>query len=171
MKSLLPIALLATSGAAFANETYIGIDYFHTTLDIAEEESKPKMLNLRLGTELTDKVFLEGQYMVSSQDDDLFRLNMDFDKSYATFLRFESLSKSDLITEVSLGYASTDIKTVGPDGSYSGIDNVAGFAWGIALNQKIKWVDGLKLRLGYQSLYDKDDIKIDGVTFGFTYSF
>lgn len=171
MKSILPLSLLFSSCMLSANETYIGVDYFASRLDIANEETNPAMVNLRLGTELFRKVFLEGQYMVSSKDDDLYRLNMDYGESYGAYVRFESLTEGDLITEISLGYSSTDIKTIGPEGTYTGNDTVSGFAWGIALNQKIHWVDGLKLRAGYQSLYDKDDIKLDGFTFGFTYAF
>lgn len=171
MKSLVPLFLLTISSQLHANESYVGIDYFASRLDIANEESKPAMVNLRLGTELMRKIYIEGQYMVSSSDDDLYRLNMDFDESYGAYLRFESLAEGNLTTEISLGYASTDIATKGPEDTYTGTDTVVGFAWGIALNQRIQWVEGLKLRAGYQSLYDKDDIKIDGFTLGFSYSF
>lgn len=171
MKLFLSLGLLTLSSVAQSNDIYVGMDYVYGDVAIDGDSAHPTNINVKAGVEVFENIYLEGQYGVSSSDDDLYRMNFDVEKNYATFLRFQSPDAGGFSADISLGYSWNDLAVTGPEETYNGVDSYQGFAWGIALNQALPFYEPVRLRLGYQSLYSDSDFKIAGFTLGFTYTF
>ena len=172
MKSLTLISLAMFSGAATAaNDFYVGLDYAYNNFEIADETVNPNALYLKGGYEIFEGISLEGQVAVSSQDDDLYRMNFDVDQAYAVFGRFESPAYYGFSADIQLGWSWTDLAVSGPEETYNGIDSYNGFAWGIGINQEIPSFEQVKVRLGYQVLQSETDFKLAAYALGISYTF
>ncbi|MBB1386709.1 MULTISPECIES: outer membrane beta-barrel protein [Pseudoalteromonas] len=170
MEKILPLLFLCASSQCFADTVYIGVDYVLPEITIASEDAKPKATALRLGVSNNNMAF-EAQYLAANDTDNIYSIEFDIEKSAALFFVMQSDVVNGFGLDVSLGYAITDIVTAGPEMTISDNFQYKGFAWGLAVHQDIPYIDNTQIRLGYQSLYNKDDIKITAISLGFTYQF
>ena len=170
MEKILPLLFLCASFQCFADTTYIGVDYVLPEITINNADAKPKATALRLGVSNNNMAF-EAQYLTANDADNIYRIEFDIEKSVALFFVMQSDVVNGFGLDLSLGYAQTDIVVAGPPETINGDFQYKGFAWGLALHQDIPYIDNTQVRLGYQSLYNKDDIEITAISFGFTYQF
>lgn len=83
----------------------------------------------------------------------------------------QSYAVNGFSLDVSLGYASNEMTVRGPENTFNGSDEYNGFAWGVALYQEIPSLKNVRVKLGYQSLYNDSDLSISGISLGFNYHF
>lgn len=170
MEKTLYLLLFCATTQCFADTAYIGVDYVLPEMAISNEDVKPKSTALRLGVSNNNMAF-EAQYLTANEKDNLYRIEFDIEKSAALFFVMQSDVVNGFGLDVSVGYAQTDITVNGPEETINDEFQYKGFAWGVAMHQDIPYLDNTQVRLGYQSLYDKDDIEITAISLGFTYQF
>ncbi|WP_057830270.1 outer membrane beta-barrel protein [Colwellia sp. TT2012] len=166
---ILPLSLLTLATQAFADTTYIGIDYMLTDIELASENAKPSAIAIRAGVSNNNMAF-EAQYLVGNTDD-VYRMAFDLEQSVALYFVMQSDIRDGFGMDVSVGYAMTDMTVSGPEETYNGEDHYNGFSWGISMHQQIPYFEQASIRLGYQSLYKDSDIEITNISLGFTYTF
>jgi len=169
LKKIVALSLFTLSTQCFADETYIGIDYMLTDIELASENVKPNAIALRAGVSNNNMAF-EAQYLVGNTDD-AYRMEFDLEQSVALYFVMQSDTRDGFGIDVSVGYAMTDLTVSGPEETYNGEDNYNGFSWGVAMRQQIPYFEQASIRLGYQSLYKDDDIEISNISLGFIYNF
>ncbi|MEL0639259.1 outer membrane beta-barrel protein [Pseudoalteromonas aliena] len=170
MEKILSLLLLATSSQCFADSVYIGADYISSNIEVSNEDVKPKATALRLGVSNNNMAF-EAQYLFSNDTDNIYQVEFDLKKSTALFFVMQSDVVNGFGLDVSVGYAINDINVSGPTETINDDFQYKGFAWGLAVHQDIPYIKNTHVRLGYQSLYNKDDIKITAISLGLTYQF
>lgn len=170
MEKILPLILLCASSQCFADTAYFGVDYVLPEININSQDVKPKATALRLGVSNNNMAF-EAQYLTAIDTDNIYRVEFDVEKSVALFFVMQSDVTNGFGLDVSLGYAQTDVVVAGPPETINGDFQYKGFAWGLAIHQDIPYLKNTNIRLGYQSLYDKDDIEVTAISLGFTYQF
>ncbi len=168
----IPFALLLSSALpAFANSTYIGVDYFHSKIDISDKKAKPSLAGLKVGTEIYKQVSIEFEHLVGSGTDEIYNLEFELEKSSSVYLVLNSGNKNGLGMDASIGYAKNKLTVTGPENTYNGTDEYDGFSWGISIYQHLPQFENAQIKLGYKSLYDDEHISISGFTLGFNYYF
>ncbi|MBH0058771.1 outer membrane beta-barrel protein [Pseudoalteromonas sp. SWXJZ94C] len=170
MEKILSLLLLCASFQSFADTAYIGVDYVLPEITINNEDTEPKAAALRLGVSNNNMAF-EAQYLTSLSTDNIYNIEFDIEESVALFFVMQSDVVNGFGLDASLGYAQTNITVAGPEETINGDFQYKGFAWGLAIHQDIPYIDNTQIRLGYQSLYNKDDIEITAISLGFTYQF
>jgi len=170
MEKILPLLLLCASFQSFADTPYIGLDYVLPEITINNEDTEPKAAALRLGVSNNNMAFA-AQYLTSLSTDNIYNIEFDIEESIALFFVMQSDVVNGFGLDVSLGYAQTEITVAGPEETINDDFQYRGFAWGVAVHQDIPYLDNTQVRLGYQSLYNKDDIEITAISLGFTYQF
>ena len=170
MKNLIPLLILTFSFQSLADTPYLGVDYMLSEVEIGNEAAKPAATFLRAGVSKNNMAF-EAQYLVSNKDDNVYNVNFDIDKSIGLYFVMQSNLHSGFGLDVSVGYAMTEMKVTSTSENLPTDYDYDGFAWGIAIHQQIPYLEKTHVRLAYQSLFNGDDVKIDGVTLGFTYQF
>jgi hypothetical protein len=114
---------------------------------------------------------LEAQYLVTNNSDNIYNINFDLEQSKAVYLLLKSDSRSGYSIDVALGYAYNDLNVNGPENTYNSSDEYNGFSWKAAINYDVPYLKGSQIKLGYQSLYNKDDLDISGISLGISYHF
>ncbi|WP_127924105.1 MULTISPECIES: outer membrane beta-barrel protein [unclassified Pseudoalteromonas] len=170
MKSL-PLLCLFTTLPCFANSSFIGVDYFHSDIEISDESANTGMAAFRLGTSIYKQIAIKGQYISGNQTDNIYNMEFDLENSKAAFILLQSYAVNGFSLDVSLGYASTQMTASGPENTFNGTDEYNGFAWGVSLYQEIPSFKNARVKLGYQSLYNDSDLSITGISLGFNYHF
>ncbi|MBU2893127.1 porin family protein [Colwellia sp. D2M02] len=168
--TFLGISLLAITNKALADSPYIGIDYMLTDIDIGGENAKPSIAGLRAGVS-NNNIAFEAQYLLSTNTDNIYRMEFDLEESKALYVVFQSDTMQGFRFDVSLGYAMNDLAVTGPAETYNGTEEYSGFSWGVSLVQQLPYLDNTQIRLGYQSLYKDSDLEITGIALGLTYQF
>ncbi len=185
-KKILPLSLICSSflvtsysasandeynHGGFADNTYIGIDYFQGTIDITDSSTEPSMARLRIGTDIAKQISIELQYSASANTDSLNSLEAELEDAKAAYVRLKTPMYRGFHMDVALGYAETSLLLTGAqDGSINN-DMHSGFSWGVAFYQAVKGFDNIEFKLGYQSLYRDDNVDIDGYVAGISYRF
>jgi len=170
-KIILSFLALALAASAQAGNYYVGTDYVKSNLKIGDEKAKPSQLSLRVGMEVWQQIALEAQYSESDKSDNLFRFDVDLERTRAVFARFISPEYDNITVDIALGYASSVLTVNGPVGTFSGTDTYAGFAWGIAAQHRLYRTPNASVRIAYQSLYNDGSLHIQGFSVGLTYNF
>lgn len=169
LASLIFIVFASTS--AWAETFYSGVDLLKTDLNIGGHKTNPTQTLYRLGFNINPQFALEYQQGQSKKTDELYRLEVDLEKTQAVFARLISRDYQGITMDVSLGYARSNLMVNGPVGSYNGLDQYEGFAWGIAAYDRLSSIKNAEFRVSYQSFYDDDALHIRGFSFGLTYHF
>jgi hypothetical protein len=173
-KSVVVLILSNMSLSCFAESNYIGLDYVWSDIKIADESATPGATALTIGTsgkgQLTN-MYLEAQYLVANNSDNIHNINFDLEQSKAVYLLLKSDSRDGYSIDVALGYAYNDLNINGPENTYNGSDEYNGFSWKAAINYEVPYLKGSQIKLGYQSLYSKDDLDISGISLGISYHF
>nr|WP_193988862.1 outer membrane beta-barrel protein [Lelliottia steviae] len=170
MKHLFSLLILTASFSSQADTPYFGVDYMLSDIEISSESAKPTATFLRAGVSNKNMAF-EAQYLVSSNDDDIYNINFDIDKSVGLYFVMQSNIVNGFGLDVSLGYAKTQMKVTSTSQELPSDYDYDGFAWGVAIHQEVPYIKNTHVRLAYQSLFEGDDVDISGVTLGFTYQF
>ncbi len=154
-----------------AQKSYVGLGYVHSKLDIANEITNPSMAALRVGTNLTKNIAIEGQYLTSVASDNINATDLELNQSFGAYLVLQSETKNGFKLDLALGYAQTSLTAISTETNYFNKDEFSGLSWGVNLYQSISYLDQAQLRLSYQSLYKDNHIEISGIELGFIYSF
>ena len=152
---ILPSLLLP----CYAASNYIGIDYVLTDIKIADESAQPTATAFTIGTSG------KGRF------ENMYRIDFDLEQSTALYLLLKSASRDGYSIDVAVGYAYNDLTLTGPENTYNGNEQYNGFSWKAAINYQIPYVKNSQIKLGYQSLYNKDGLDISGISLGISYHF
>ncbi len=164
-------ALANTQVSGFADNTYIGIDYFQGTIDITDSSTEPAMARFRIGTDIIKQIAVELQYSTSANTDSLNSLEAELEDVKAAYFRLKTPMYRGFHMDVALGYAETSLLLTGAEDGSINNDIHSGFSWGVAFYQTVKGFDNIEFKLGYQSLYRDDNVDIDGYVAGVSYRF
>ncbi|WP_147361043.1 outer membrane beta-barrel protein [Colwellia sp. RSH04] len=156
--------------SSYADSPYIGVDYVLGDIDISSENAEPTMTALRAGVS-NNQIAFEAQYLLSNNSDNIYRMEFDLKQSVGLFTVLQSESMNGFRFDVSLGYAMNELNVSGPENTYNGKDEYNGFAWGVAIQQELPFLQNTHVRLGYQSLYKDSDLEITAISLGLTYQF
>ena len=170
IKYLFIFLTLSFSVNSLADTAYIGADYVLADIDIYNENAKPSMTAIRLGVS-NNNIAFEAQYLLSTSTDNIYRMEFDLEESKGLYMVFQSEDMQGFHFDVSLGYAINELTVTGPTETYNGTDEYKGFSWGASIQQKIPYMDNMKIRLGYQSYFKNSDLDITGIALGLTYQF
>lgn len=170
MKKYILLLLFAYSFHANADTYYLGADYMLSDIEISNENAKPKSTILRAGASNNNMAF-EAQYLIASNDDNIYNLEFELEKSAALFFVMQSDVVNGFGLDISLGYAMNEMTVASSSVSLPTDYNYDGFAWGIAVHQQLPFIKNTQMRLAYQSLFKGDDVEISGISLGFTYHF
>jgi hypothetical protein len=94
----------------------------------------------------------EAQYLFANNTDNIYSMEFDLEQSIALYFVMQTNIINDLVLDVSLGYAMTDLTVSGPEGTYNGEDQYNGFSWGIAFHEQIPYLKQAQVRIAYQLL-------------------
>ncbi|NQZ84006.1 MAG: hypothetical protein HRT52_23690 [Colwellia sp.] len=167
---ILPSLLLP----CYAASNYIGIDYVLTDIKIADESAQPTATAFTIGTSgkgRFENMYFEAQYLKTHDTDNIYRIDFDLEQSTALYLLLKSASRDGYSIDVAVGYAYNDLTLTGPENTYNGNEQYNGFSWKAAINYQIPYVKNSQIKLGYQSLYNKDGLDISGISLGISYHF
>jgi len=175
LKKLATLVILpCISLPCLSASNYIGLDYIWSDIKIADESATPGATALTIGTsgkgQLTN-MYLEAQYLIANNSDNIYSINFDLEQSKAVYLLLKSDSRDGYSIDIALGYAYNDLNISGPDNTYNGSDEYNGFSWKAAINYEVPYLKNSQIKLGYQSLYNKDDLDISGISLGISYHF
>jgi len=154
-----------------AEKSYVGVDYMFSRVKLSGDDPKPKLAGLKAGVSIYQQIFLEADYLQSTGSDDIAGIEYDLEDSKGVYLLFKSGDDDSFGVDISLGYASTEFTISGNVSSAGSSEEYKGFSWGLSFYDSFPGYKDLQMKIGYKSLYDKDNIKIDGFTLGFNYSF
>ncbi len=182
MKRSIPLLLLLSSAfPSFAasswtdfrlgDSSFVGVDYMFSSVKLSGEDAKPKLAGLKAGFSLYEQISLEADYLQGTSTDDVVGLEFDVEDSKGLYLLFKSGDDTSFGVDVTLGYASTKLTVTGDENDYRSSEEYNGFSWGISFYDSFPAYKNLQMKLGYKSLYDDNNIKIDGFTLGFNYYF
>jgi len=173
----IPVVLSVLSSfsfSCFSASNYIGLDYVWSDIKVANESATPQATAVTIGTSGKGKLtnmYFEAQYLRANNSDNIYHINFDLEQSTALYLLLKSESRSGYTIDVALGYAYNDLTVTGPENTYNGSDQYNGFSWKAAINYQIPYLENSQVKLGYQSLYNKDDLDISGISLGISYHF
>ncbi len=154
-----------------AIDLYAGVDYFWSDIRLAGEKTHPTMASINLGAEIWQQILLEVQYGQSINEDSIYRLNFELEESQAIYLHFLSEDNDYWLLDLSIGYASTDFSGTGPVDTYNDTETYKGFSWGAFAVKNIESIPGTRFKIGYQSLFNDDELHIKGWVAGLSYHF
>lgn len=181
MKTLvkaLAVATLAATASAAQAQLYGEIGYTPLKFSLAAAgstvEASPKALGLTVGYDLHKNVAVEGLVAFNAGDatptDSGLTVSgkLKVSNAYGLFVKPKVMLGANLEVSARFGYMSTkfDISGTGPAGanvSTSISDN--GFAYGVGARYDLG--THTYLAVNYTSVYNKDDGKVNGFTFGF----
>ena len=170
MKKYILLFIFAASFQTKADTYYLGADYMLSDIEISSESAIPTATFLRAGASNNNMAF-EAQYLISSDDDNIYNLEFELEKSAALFFVMQSDVVNGFGLDISLGYAKNEMIVNSASEKLPTNYNYDGFAWGVAVHQQIPYIKNTQVRLAYQSLFKGDDVEISGVTLGLTYHF
>lgn len=154
-----------------ASEFYAGADYFWSNIKIDGNKTHPTMTNLKFGASVWNNITLEAQYGVPTNNGSIYRLDFELEEAQAVYLRFLTEDSAYWYLDISLGYASTTLKTTGPEDTYNGTETYKGFSWGLFAVKEIEFLPNTHFKIGYQSLFNDNSLKIEGLSTGISYHF
>ncbi|WDE06714.1 outer membrane beta-barrel protein [Thalassomonas viridans] len=187
MKKSIPLLLLLSSAfPCFADSnrigsswtdfrlgdsSFVGVDYMFSGVKVSGEDPKPKLAGLKAGISIYEQISLEANYLQGTSTGDVAGLEFDVEDSKGLYLLFKSGNDTSFGVDITLGYASTKLTVTGEESSFNSSEEYNGFSWGISFYDSFPSFENLQMKIGYKSLYDDENIKIDGFTLGFNYYF
>ena len=174
--SLIAAAALLAAGAAQAQSTTpaqnsvygeVGYTFVKIKEDTTGVSAKPGALRGIVGWDVNPYLALEAMFATGVSDDTTQGVKFKVSRSYGLYLTPKYAINSDFEVFGRLGYADSKLKLSGGGQSFSGTDS--SFSWGLGAKYNFnKQVYGA---LDYTSYFDKDNLKIDGVTLSVGYRF
>ena len=132
MKKYILLFIFAASFQTKADTYYLGADYMLSDIEISSESAKPTATFLRAGASNNNMAF-EAQYLISSDDDNIYNLEFELEKSGLFFVM-----QSDVVNgfglDISLGYAKNEMIVNSASEKLPTNYNYDGFAWGVAVH-------------------------------------
>lgn len=166
-KSCLLLVLLYSSSADAG--FFIALAPSLTKIDTPSASTHPSLNDFRLGYEIPHHQ-LELAIMTSSSDDQLNQLTVDIPSVKSVFYRYITDSESDIKVHLIIGASQIEIESTYP-GIPDSTDRFDGFSYGIGVEEALRSIPNLKIKLDWISLYDGDQIKINATSLGLRYEF
>jgi hypothetical protein len=168
----LAIAAVAVTATAAQAQLYGEIGYtplkFSGTSNTSTLAASPKVIGLTVGYDIYKNVAVEGLVAINAGDDTA-KVNgastpakLKVSNTYGIFVKPKAMLGESLEVSARFGYMSTKVDVSGAGISESVRNN--GFAYGLGANYYIN--TRTYLALNYTNVYNKNDGKVDGFTFG-----
>lgn len=167
LKFFLLLILLYSSSANAG--FFIALASGQTKIDTPSASTSPSLNDFRLGYEDSYHQF-ELAIMTSSSDDQLNQLTVDIPSVKSVFYRYISDSESDVKFHLILGASQIEVESTYP-GIPDSIDRFNGFSYGIGIEEALRSIPNLKIKIDWITLYDGDQIKITATNLGLRYEF
>jgi opacity protein-like surface antigen len=172
ISKIIAIATVAVSATAAQAQLYGEVGYTSLTAKATSGankiEASPSVLGATIGYDVHKNVAVEGMFVFGLSDDTVkfngasIPAQLKVDTSYGIFLKPKAMLTESFEVFGRLGYMDSKITASGAGLSASESDS--GFAYGFGANYYFSKTT--YLTVSYLNAYDKDDTKIDGVTFG-----
>jgi Outer membrane protein beta-barrel domain len=156
------------SPAAVAG-AYIGLAPALIKIKTDSGSTKPLLADIRLGYAL-DEHKIELAFMSSIKNDNLNQLVTDIPLATSMFYRYTTNPKGSLQIDLILGYSQVEIETTYVQAADFS-ETYQGVSFGIGLEEALKSLPQLKIKLDYIRLYRGDQLNIDSLTLGVRYEF
>jgi opacity protein-like surface antigen len=172
LSKALAIAAIAVSATAAQAQLYGEVGYSalkFSSQDLAGKiEASPKILGLTVGYGVLNNVAVEAMLGFNAGDDaakldgDASNGRVKIDQVFGVFVKPRAMLGANLEVFGRLGYARTTANITVPGASDSAGNN--GFAYGLGANYYFN--PKIYLTANYMNMYNKDESKVDGFTFG-----
>ena len=166
------MAVPAAAAAAAAGAEpgfYVGGGYTFATLDIdgASSNADVGALFARGGYQINEYIALEARLGDGVQDDTVDGVKLEIDNMYGGYVKVGRPSEVGLYPYALLGYTHVELKARVP--GYSATSSDSDVSYGIGADY---WFSRqLSAGLEYANFYDKDGVKVSGLTLGMNYKF
>ena len=151
------------------SKLYAEADYMRSTVKAGGAKFTPYQGKFKLGYYIQNKVALEGQYILSGDDNDSGS-NLEITKLYGAYLRLDSNLHNRVRLYLLAGYAETQLKVKGNLESLTS-EKDGDFSYGIGAEDQMARMRNTFFTLEYMQYYKKEPFDISGISLGFRYLF
>jgi hypothetical protein len=172
MKRVLALLLLASPLAAEAMEPAVGAEVTWTHISIAGESFNPLAARLRLALQLNPEWELSGAFGAGVTDENEVGVTATLESLAMVGLRYSASLDDNARLVLGVGYGQTaiDVDTEAKPG-WPGSETYSGVVWSLSLQERLarhpNWIGTLDI----ERWYDKDDLTISMISYGFRYEF
>ncbi len=161
--------LFLFSSPLSADNFYIDGSPAQVTIDTSGGETRPKMLDLRVGYVKSMHQF-ELAIMTSVSDDELNQLTVDVPSAVSVLYHYLPFVDSDIQLHLIVGASQIEVDSSYP-GTADSSDSFQGVSFGIGFEESFSAMPQLKMSADWIRLYHGDEMNITAFSLGVHYDF
>lgn len=163
------LLLVMVSGKTVAGGLFVDASYIASSVQIAEQEFKPTLLQVGIGWQFTDRFAVEISQASAEAEDNVATVTSEIETMSSVMFRYGSPVNSDVNVYVMGGYSDLDLKTTG--NTFSSTENFSGNSWGVGFEERLSKKSNFRLHFDYLIHYNQDELKVESYQLGMRYVF
>lgn len=146
---------------------YAGLNYTFFNLDAGSEDADTGALSGKVGALVTPYFGVEARAGFGVNDDRINGIDYSVDNFFGGYATLNLANESPATPYLIFGFTRLELEAEGPFGRVT--DDDSDLSYGVGVN--IEMAPQVSGNLEYMRYYDQDDVTIDGLGVGVTFSF
>jgi len=169
---LITTMLLAGGVQALENENYFGASFQYGQLETSSLGVNPANLNFKLGRTITDRIAIEGQFILGLSEGKKGTEGIKVDRSSSLFIKADALELNKIKVYGLLGYSEVRFEFNAYEGlnnSFSSYDEESGVSYGFGSDYYFD--TNASASVEYISYFDKNGANYEALNLGYNIRF
>lgn len=163
------LGLLLATGKVVASGFSVDVAYVGSSVQIAEQDFNPKLLQLGIGWQFTERFSVELTQASAESEDSVATVDAEIENMSSVMLRYGSPVSSEVNVYMMLGHTELDLSMAGV--TVQSNETFAGTSWGFGFEERLNQNSDMRLYFNYIVHYKQDELTVDSLQLGLRYAF